>query len=73
MNIIVKSKHQSMPKKVLNVVQSKCSSYYGELKKAELRWNKQLKAKIRETNVQTMVATMTAWSYPLQTALPGVQ
>ncbi|CAG5049234.1 unnamed protein product [Parnassius apollo] len=26
----------------------------------------------QEKNVQTMVATMTAWSYPLQTALPGL-
>ncbi|KOB66783.1 Adenylate cyclase, partial [Operophtera brumata] len=27
---------------------------------------------VQEKNVQAMVATVTAWSYPLQTALPGI-
>ncbi|KOB71162.1 Adenylate cyclase, partial [Operophtera brumata] len=124
-----------VPEKVLNTDQCKCNPYGGELKKAEMKWNKRLKDYIRETwefrskitvepfvicyilpsvlaglavqnlcfekscvvnlnydvvtcrhimqgrtanytvqekNVQTMVATMTAWSYPLQTALPGI-
>lgn len=33
---------------------------------------KTLNYTVQEKNVQTLVATMTAWSYPLQTALPGI-